>query len=538
MSTRAWFDFEGTTTAHGRVSSRYSYWVLVVLTLVYLVNFIDRNILSILAEDIRADLGVSDASLGFLYGTVFAVFYAVFGIPLGRLADAWVRTKLISIGLALWSAMTALSGTANAFGSLAAYRVGVGVGESSATPAAFSLLQDYFPTRLRATAIAFYSSGLYIGGGIGIAVGGLIVDRWNAAYTAASAPFGLAGWQVAFFVVGLPGLLLALVVWMLKEPARGQREGIDSAESGAHPLATLSSELATVIPPLTIVSLVRAGGGRAAVARNLAWGVVIALAAWGLTILLGSPGQWIALGLGCYSAVSWSQALRLRDPVAFELIFRSKAIMLGVAGFSMNAFVAYIVTFWAAPFFIRVHGVSAGTTGLVLGLTAATSGWLAANWGGLFSDWLKQRNGKARLYVGILCALIMTPFQFAIWVAPTAFLAFAINVVATLFRPIWLPSAGAMVNELVLPRMRATVSAFYLMGLTFIGLALGPYAVGAMSDALTAGGSAPSEALRTALIASLAGYGVAIALLLAASRYVEEEEAGRLERARALGEAV
>jgi len=112
--------------------------VLIVLVLVYVLNFIDRQILSILAEDIKADLGLSDADLGFLYGTVFAVFYAVFGIPLGRVSDIWVRKNMISIGLFVWSAMTALSGTAKGFASLAGYRigVGVGVGESSASPAA------------------------------------------------------------------------------------------------------------------------------------------------------------------------------------------------------------------------------------------------------------------------------------------------------------------------------------------------------------------------------------------------------------------
>ena len=141
----------------------YSHYVLFVLVLVYVFNFIDRNILSILSQDIQADLGVSDALMGFLYGTVFAVFYAVFGIPLARFADVWVRRSLISMGLTFWSFMTALSGFANSFPVLATFRIGVGIGEASASPAAYSMLSDYYSPRLRATVIAIYSSGVYIG---------------------------------------------------------------------------------------------------------------------------------------------------------------------------------------------------------------------------------------------------------------------------------------------------------------------------------------------------------------------------------------
>ena len=123
----------------------YARYVLGVLVVVYVFNFLDRQIISILAERIRRDLAVSDAQLGFLYGTAFAVFFAMFGIPLGRLADTWDRRKLIALGLAAWSAMTALSGFARTFPELAAARIGVGVGEASASPAAYSLLSDWFP---------------------------------------------------------------------------------------------------------------------------------------------------------------------------------------------------------------------------------------------------------------------------------------------------------------------------------------------------------------------------------------------------------
>ena len=121
------------------------HFVLGVLFVVYIFNFVDRQILSILAEHIKADLGLSDAQIGFLYGTAFAVFYAIFGIPLGKLADNWNRKNLIGIGLGFWSIMTALSGTARSFLALGTYRIGVGIGEASATPAALSMLSDYYP---------------------------------------------------------------------------------------------------------------------------------------------------------------------------------------------------------------------------------------------------------------------------------------------------------------------------------------------------------------------------------------------------------
>ena len=161
------------------VGGRYSKYVLGVLLIVYVFNFIDRQIISILAEEIKADLGISDGDIGFLYGTAFAVFYAIFGIPLGKLADVWTRKSLISVGLAFWSLMTALSGTARSFAALATYRFGVGVGEASASPAAFSMLSDYFSPKVRATVLAVYSTGVYIGAGIGLFLGGVIVDAWE-----------------------------------------------------------------------------------------------------------------------------------------------------------------------------------------------------------------------------------------------------------------------------------------------------------------------------------------------------------------------
>lgn len=168
---------------YGPPSAIYPWYVLGVLFLVYAFNFIDRNIISILAQDIKASLHVSDAQLGFLYGTAFAIFYSIFGIPLGRLADQWYRGRLIAAGLAVWSFMTAASGLASSYGQLALARVGIGIGEASATPAAYSLLaatvqmylssgaaaiQDTVLPRMRGVAGAIYLLSLSM---VGLALG-------------------------------------------------------------------------------------------------------------------------------------------------------------------------------------------------------------------------------------------------------------------------------------------------------------------------------------------------------------------------------
>ena len=240
---------EPAATASPEASS-YSWYVLGVLVVVYILNFIDRQILSILAVDIKADLGLTDGDMGFLGGAAFAVFYALFGIPLGRLADNWSRVKLLSIGLALWSIMTALSGFARNQAQLTVARMGVGVGEATASPTAYSLISDYFPKRQRATALAIYSSGLYIGGGVSLFIGALIVKGWNDAYPGGG-PMGLVGWQAAFLAVGIPGLLVALWVATLREPIRGAMDGVPTAKTPA-PFRTFVSDLSMIVPPFTI----------------------------------------------------------------------------------------------------------------------------------------------------------------------------------------------------------------------------------------------------------------------------------------------
>jgi MFS family permease len=518
-------------------SPAYARYVLVVLVFVYVLNFVDRQILSILAEDIKSDLGLTDANLGFLYGTVFAVFYAVFGIPLGRVSDIWIRKNMISLGLFAWSAMTALSGTAKGFASLAGYRIGVGIGEASASPAAFSLLADYFPPSSRATVLAIYSSGVYIGVGLGMVLGGVIVDGWNAAFPAGEAPLGLAGWQAAYLSVGLPGILLAALVWTLREPVRGQSEGLVQQVEMPNVLREFVVELSSVLPPLTLLTLYRVGAGKRGLLLNAGIGACIVLVAANLTYWIGSPIQWLALGIGLYSFLSWLQILARRDPATFGVIFRSRAIVFGMIGFGFHTFVGYGVGFWIPPYLLRVHDTSAGEIGIVLGVAIAVGGWLGATSGGVLSDRLKRRTPRARLYVGMASAALGIPTAIAVLTTGSLTLAFVFTGANTFVSALWIGSAVALSNELVMPRMRATSGVFYILVVTFIGLALGPYSIGEFSDYL-AGSMSAGESLRLAMLVAVGAEGPACVFFWFSSRHVENEETNRVERARAFGEPI
>jgi MFS family permease len=501
--------------ARGEPDGRYAWRVVAVLTAVYVLNYLDRQVLSILAEDVKRDLGLTDAQVGFLYGTAFAVFYALFGLPLGRLADTWTRTRVIAWGLSLWSLMTAASGFARTFGELALARFGVGVGESSANPAAFSLLADWFPPERRATAMAVYQTGLYVGTGLGLAIGGLVVARWDAAW-AGAAPLGLRGWQVAFLVVGVPGLLLAPVVHRLVEPARGRQDGAPVPDS-PHPFREALRELRAVVPPMTLVHLTLLGAPASTIATNLAVASGLAIAAWGLTAWLGNPVQWIALGTGVYAATSWAQALRRRDPASAALLFEARASRLAAAGFAFLAAVGYGVNFWTAPFFIRVHGMDKATAGVALGAIHAIGGWVGVVTGGVLADRWRARAVAGRVYTTMLAATIPVPFALAMVRVDDTATALACYAAWSLLAGSWGGAAVAVVQDLVPARLRGTASAVYLMLVTFVGLAVGPYAIGRVSQAV--------GDLGVAMQLGLVWDAAAIVCLAAASRHVAADEA-------------
>ena len=516
-------------------ASRYSWYVLGVLVVVYILNFIDRQILSILAVDIKADLGLTDGDMGFLGGAAFAVFYALFGIPLGRLADNWSRVKLLSIGLALWSIMTALSGFARNQAQLTMARMGVGVGEATASPTAYSLISDYFPKRQRATALAIYSSGLYIGGGVSLFIGALIVKGWNDAYPGGG-PMGLVGWQAAFLAVGLPGLLVALWVATLREPIRGAMDGVATAKAPA-PFRTFASDLSMIVPPFTLWGAWQCGP--AALVINLATGAAIAAFAYMMIQLTGNFPQWSAVGSGYYAVFSWASTLRAKDPATFKLIWGTPAFICTTLGYGLVSLAAYALAFWSAPYAETVLGLPKAELAFILGANGAVSGFIGVIIGGRIADGLRAKNPAGRILVvifGVVAPVI------PIWIGFTTentTLFYVMQFLAGMFGATALGAAAATTQDLVLPRMRGTATAAFFLGTTLVGLSFGPYMVGQISD--LAGTMVDGKLvgnLRVGMLSLIGVAPVALGLLIAAYRMLPEAERTIAERAREAGEPV
>ncbi len=512
-----------------QVGSRYSWYVLALMVLVYFVNFVDRQIISILAEDIKKDLQVSDAQIGFLYGTAFAVFYSLFGIPLGRLADMWTRRKLMAIGLTVWSGLTAISAFTGSFLQLAAVRVGVGIGEATASPCAYSLLSDYFPKQKRATVLAIYSAGLYLGGGFSYLIGGTVVDGWNAAYPDKSlAPLGLAGWQAAFIAVGLPGILLAFVVNMLREPVRGLADGVVTPPP-ANIWPKFWTELSSIIPPFTMYHAATTGG-RSALMANLMIAVA-AVVIFGLSAYItGDIAQWSALGIGVYAIASWAQSLKLRDAPTFKLIWGTPAYIYGVVGFGLISFSGYSVGFWTVPYAMREFGLSKQEAGLTLGLPAAIAGLLGVVLGGMIADKLKARGPAGRLYIAFAACLFPAPFVYLGYTTGSLDVLRVCFFVLTVFGSMWVGVGGATTQDLVLPRMRGTAGATFFIGTTMIGLSLGPYYTGAVSKA--------TGSLATGVLALFLMLPITLFCLWRVRALLPQAEATKVARAVAAGETL
>lgn len=199
-------------------SSRYSAYVLGILLTAYILNFVDRQVLALVAEDVKADMGLTDSQLGWLLGPAFVLFYTIAGIPLARLADITSRKQVVAVGLALWSAMTAACGAAGSFTHLLLARFGVGIGEAAGTPPSHSLLSDYFPPERRATALAIYGWGIFVGTGFGFVLGGMLLEAFS--------------WRTAFYVAGIAGLPVALVLALtVREPPPGASDGVIEAKT-------------------------------------------------------------------------------------------------------------------------------------------------------------------------------------------------------------------------------------------------------------------------------------------------------------------
>ena len=270
-------------------STPYAYLVVLVLMLVYIFNFLDRQILSILAEPIREDLNLSDTQLGMLTGLAFALFYTTLGIPVAWLADRARRTWIIAAACAIWSAFTALCGTAQNFWQLLFYRIGVGAGEAGGSPPSYSLIADYFPPHRRGTALALYSLGVPLGSAIGTAVGGFVAAEY--------------GWRVAFFAVGVPGMVLALLVLLIvREPRRGAMDPVAHGQTAHAPSVSLPRAVGGFFSNPTLLAVGLSSGLSAFVGyAMLNWGPAFLIRVKGMS--LTDIAVWYALVTGITSAI-------------------------------------------------------------------------------------------------------------------------------------------------------------------------------------------------------------------------------------------
>jgi MFS family permease len=385
------------------IGPNYRKYALGILLIGYIINFVDRSILSLLLEPIKLELALTDSQLGFLGGLAFAVFYTFLGIPIAALADRRSRVKILAVSMVIWSAMTAICGLANNFLTLLLARIGVGIGEAGASPPSHSLISDYFPIETRATALSIYALGIPLGTMIGSFVGG-----WGA---------DTLGWRYTFFLVGVPGIIFAFVVWFtLREPARGMSD-IKLSQPSAAPIET-----APPPPVKTVLKLL------------------------------------------------WSKTS-----------FRHLAFAAG-----LHAFVSYGAGTWNAPFFIRIHEMSLTDIGSILAAIAGI-GAIGTFFGGYISDKLSDRTNDKRWYFWVpgIATLVMVPFQLVAYLYGGVWVVVASLMMVAILGSAYLGPSFAMTQALVSLRMRAVASAILLFVLNLIGMGLGPYFVGILSDLLT-----------------------------------------------------
>lgn len=393
-------------------SRRYRGIVLGMLLLVYTFNFLDRQILGILAGPIKAELKLTDGQLGMLGGLAFAVLYSTLAIPLAMLADKTSRTWVITISLGVWSGFTALCGLAGNFTQMFLYRLGVGVGEAGGVAPSYALISDYFPQSERARALAIYSLGIPLGSAAGVLFGGYIAQTVE--------------WRTAFITVGIAGLILALPFRMIvKEPQR----------------AAASAE------------------------NNVPLGQVFG-------ILIAKPAFWL---------------------LAF--------------GAAASSLCGYGVGFWMPSLLQRSFGLDLIGSGQFLGAVLLIGGVAGVLAGGWLGD--RLGGGDKAMYARIpaISYWIGAPLFIAGVLSSSTTVAFLLFVIPQALVYVWLAPVITAVQHLVPAHMRATASATFLLINNLVGLGLGSWLVGLLSERLTP--TYGNEALRYAIATALCMYFVA-----------------------------
>jgi MFS family permease len=382
---------------------RRAWWTVAALTFTYIVSFVDRTILGLLIEPIKADLQLNDTEIGLLVGLAFGVFYAVMGLPLGWLADRTSRRGLIAVGATLWCAATAACGLASSFAQLFLARIAVGVGEAALSPAAMSIISDSFPKQRRAAPIGVYAAAAAVGAGLAMIVGGTVIQLVAERDVLALPLVGeVARWQAAFILVGLGGLVLLPLLATILEPVR--RNEFAAVATGAARIDRFIREHADFM------------------VRH-------------------------------YVAVSFYSV------------------------------VVYAVLSWVPAHFIRVHGWTAGETGLRYGLVLLLFGGTGTVLGGILSSQLGKRAvAQPAIWITVIGMALAGPLLAAAGLAGDGWASLSWYAPALLFMTLPGGTAIQVVQEAVPNRLRGQASAIYYLSTSIIGSTLGPLSVGLLND--------------------------------------------------------
>lgn len=486
----------------------YRIYVLAILILVYTLNFLDRQIIGILAAPLKEEFGMSDSQFGLLGGIAFASVYSTLAIPLAWLADRASRVWIMTGALTVWSGFTALCGVAGSFGQLFLFRMGVGVGEAGGVAPAYSLIADYFPPRQRARAMAAFAFGIPLGMASGTLVGGLLAATY--------------GWRTAFIVVGLLGVLVAPILRLtVKDPKRG---GSDAprpvAPSGA---GAVAAPLVSNRTGLRIAQgLTGAGAGLLALAALAQFGGP-ALAS-PLTLAFGGL---LALVIGLSVWVAKTTASVLAPKKSFWLL------ALGAASSSVCG---YGVAGWLPLFFMRSFDLTLAQTSWYYSGIVLLGGVLGIWGGGVIADKLAARSKAAYPLTPAIAFLISGPcFILAMnspWLiglvlpgggthAQALTLAFLIFLIPTGLNLVWLGPITAAIQNLAPAAMRSTASALFLLINNLLGIAVGFFYFGWMSDLLRP--TFGDESLRWAIYTGMGFYVLAALMFIAGSRTLQKD---------------
>ncbi|WP_426041594.1 spinster family MFS transporter [Brevundimonas sp. TWP2-3-4b1] len=486
----------------------YRYYVLAVLILVYMLNFLDRQIIGILAAPLKAEFGLSDSQFGLLGGIAFASVYSTLAIPLAALADRASRVWIMTGALAVWSSFTALCGVAGSFSQLFLFRMGVGVGEAGGVAPAYSLISDYFPPNQRARALAGFAFGIPLGTAAGTLVGGLLAASY--------------GWRTAFVVVGLLGLLIApLLRLTVKDPVRG---GTDAAR----PPQTAAEAAA---PPVVVSDKV----GRTA--------SLILLGLGAGCLILATLNQFAGVAVGNALVLAFGGLLAMVIGVSFWIAKKTASIVLPKRSFWLLALGAasssvcgYGVAGWLPLFFMRSFGLTLAQTSWYYAGIALIGGMLGIWLGGAIADKLAKRGKGAYPLTPAIAFIISAPCFIAAMNSPwliglvlpgggsnaqQLILAFLIFLIPTGLNLAWLGPITAAIQHIAPAPMRSTASAIFLLLNNLLGIAVGFYYFGWMSDLL-----APrfgEESLRWAIYTGMGFYLMAAVLLFGASRTLKRD---------------